>query len=366
MRPASTPPTPADLNAVPGAAVGVTLQWAPVSYAGTVGYDVYRSNWPTGPFTKLNAASISGTAFTDQTAPGGTSYYRVVAVDLASGASSTPADASAASLNVGPPSALPAPANLSGVVDSPSSITLTWDAAAGTADYHVERLDPGKTIFHEIAAGITGNTFTDTGLTPGASYLYRVRAESAGAFSPYSGVVTANTLTGVFPEAPAPGQTPPGVGQTPAPLPNQGPAQVAVAGTFGTVLRGSRHLRSSLSPADKQHLYSFTLTGLSRVTTTLQGLRHNADLQLLDGSLKVLGSSIHPRRRSETISLLLGPGTYYIKAYLIDPAATPFGLNLNVRPIKVRVPKVHHPKVTTVHRHRKPAASAAMHHRHKP
>jgi hypothetical protein len=95
---------------------------------------------------------------------------------------------------------------LSGVIavtSNPSQITLSWTPAAeiggtvlaGTiSNYLVERCQgAGCSSFAQV--GTTSvTTFTDTGLSGGTSYAYRVRAQdTAGAFSPYSNVVTVTT-----------------------------------------------------------------------------------------------------------------------------------------------------------------------------
>jgi hypothetical protein len=78
MRPALQPAAPADLEAI-AAANGVTLQWAPVSDNTLVGYNLYRSISPTGPWTALNTSHVTGDSFLDTSAPQGTTLYYGVA-----------------------------------------------------------------------------------------------------------------------------------------------------------------------------------------------------------------------------------------------------------------------------------------------
>jgi len=70
---------------------------------------------------------------------------------------------------------VPAPANLTAAPASATSITLTWEAAAGASHYDVER--NGVVIASDIAA----LTYTDTGATLSAEHDYRVRAVYGGA-----------------------------------------------------------------------------------------------------------------------------------------------------------------------------------------
>jgi hypothetical protein len=59
----------------------VTVNWSP-SPDSVVGYHVYRAASSTDPFTRLTSSTVSGTSFTDTSAPGGTSVYMVRAVKL--------------------------------------------------------------------------------------------------------------------------------------------------------------------------------------------------------------------------------------------------------------------------------------------
>jgi hypothetical protein len=64
--------------AAPG---GVSLSWS-ASAAPVEGYHVYRAGTPAGPFTRLTTSLVTGTSFTDSTAPPGTYTYMVRAVAL--------------------------------------------------------------------------------------------------------------------------------------------------------------------------------------------------------------------------------------------------------------------------------------------
>ena len=75
----------------------------PASYGGQLGYDVYRSANANGPFVKINPSSSSTPSFTDINAPVGVAtYYRVVSVDLATGAQSPAASTFSIAISRGP------------------------------------------------------------------------------------------------------------------------------------------------------------------------------------------------------------------------------------------------------------------------
>jgi hypothetical protein len=73
----------------------VSLSWSESS-TGVVGYNVYSSTQASGPLTKLNAALVGTTAYTDNTVQSGqTYYYWVTAVDSSGDESPYSSDVSA-------------------------------------------------------------------------------------------------------------------------------------------------------------------------------------------------------------------------------------------------------------------------------
>lgn len=80
---------------------------------------------------------------------------------------------------------------------SETRIDLSWGPSTddvGVAGYRVERCQEAGCIeFVEIAQP-TGTTFSDTALSAGTTYRYRVRAvDGAGNFSGYSNTAAATT-----------------------------------------------------------------------------------------------------------------------------------------------------------------------------
>ena len=90
-----------------------------------------------------------------------------------------------------------APGSLTAANTSPGQVNLGWTASIdslGVTAYLVERCQgAGCTNFGQIATS-TGTSFSDTGLTVGTTYLYRVRAtDAAGNLSLYSNVASVTT-----------------------------------------------------------------------------------------------------------------------------------------------------------------------------
>ena len=90
--------------------------------------------------------------------------------------------------------AVPAdPTGLSADVAGPDSISLSWtDNATNETGYRIERSLTSGTGFTEIATvGANVSSYTDTGLTTGTTYYYRVQAYNAGGTSGYSNEASA-------------------------------------------------------------------------------------------------------------------------------------------------------------------------------
>ncbi|MEQ6903854.1 LamG-like jellyroll fold domain-containing protein, partial [Nocardioides sp. YIM 152588] len=92
-----------------------------------------------------------------------------------------------------------APSALTATAVGPARVDLSWDAATddvAVAGYRVERCTgAGCTDFAQVAAP-TGTTYSDTGLSAGTTYVYRVRAvDTAGNVGGASGVVSAVTAS---------------------------------------------------------------------------------------------------------------------------------------------------------------------------
>jgi len=90
---------------------------------------------------------------------------------------------------------LSAPSGLSVDSTSDSTVQLSWTPVSGAAGYRVERSPDILTPYATVGTP-AGNSFQDSGLTRGNTYLYRVRAvDAAGALSQPSPVAMATAVT---------------------------------------------------------------------------------------------------------------------------------------------------------------------------
>ena len=171
--------TPTNVKATAGDKQ-IKLTWTAVS--GATKYRVQRLNdskWGT-------IATVSTNSYTNTGLTNGTKYsYRV----LASADGSTWSSASAVV------SATPAatvkvstPTNVKATADD-KQVKLTWTAVSGATKYRVQRLNDSK---WGTIATVSTNSYTNTGLTNGTTYSYRVLASADGStWSSASAVISA-------------------------------------------------------------------------------------------------------------------------------------------------------------------------------
>ncbi len=187
----SAPPTaPTNLKASGGVG-SASLTWtAATDDTGVARYNVHRSS--TSGFTPTGAnrvGQVTTTSFTDTGVAAGTWYYKVTAED-AVGNLGPPSEETAAAVTVDT-SAPTTPTSLK-VTPADTSASLTWTASTdnvAVAGYHVFRNGT------QVGAPASPS-FTDTGLTPGTSYTYTVKAyDAAKNESEASEPVTVTTLS---------------------------------------------------------------------------------------------------------------------------------------------------------------------------
>ena len=160
----------------------MTVSWNAVS--GATGYYVYRSTSGDGPYTRVDspaAASYTDTGLTSAT----TYYYRVSTHNgVAEGEQSSAVSATT----------LPAaPAGLTVGAVAADSITLSWNAVSGATGYYVYRSAAGDGTY-AFAGSATAAAYTDTALTGGTTYYYKVSAHKSGVEGAQASAVSATTL----------------------------------------------------------------------------------------------------------------------------------------------------------------------------
>ena len=117
---------------------------------------------------------------------------------------------------VGAPPASPTGLTVTGTTSS--SVSLGWsDNSGNESNFLVERSPDGVSGWYQAASTLANTrTYTNTGLSSGSSYYYRVRASNAAGFSDYTNVVNARTSSAPSaPSAPSPASGATGVSRSP-------------------------------------------------------------------------------------------------------------------------------------------------------
>jgi len=165
---ADEPGIPGDAAAQYTSPTSVIVTWTAVD--GATGYVVYRSVSAADGYARLKVTKTLAAADT-AVVPGVVYYYKVRAYAAGDTGNvyGTPTEAFTA------PGVLAAPAAPRAVSVNLTTVKITWTAVEGAAGY---------VLYRSAAAGGPFKTrkmtealsFTDTGLTPGSTYYYKVRA----------------------------------------------------------------------------------------------------------------------------------------------------------------------------------------------
>ncbi len=177
----------------------LVLNWAASDDSGLLGYNVYRSASATGPFVRLNASPVTGTAFSDAP-PQGTYTYMVRAVKLESGSGTylnmsqglfiTAPSLGGGTVNLAPSvsagpdrtTSFPFLVTLQGLVSDDgipnASVAVGWSKVSG----------PGSVYFANVISAATVVGFSEPG-----TYVLRLTGNDGSLESSDDVVVTLNS-----------------------------------------------------------------------------------------------------------------------------------------------------------------------------
>jgi serine protease len=199
--PPSPPAAPSVLSATTISSSKINLAWTDNSNNES-NFEVERCSGDPCTFAKVATVGANSTSYQDTGLSGSTAYtYRVRATN-GGGPSGYSNEASATTDAT--PQAPAAPSNLSATAAGQTQINLAWtDNSTNEEGFKIERCaGAGCSDFAQIAAvGANVTTYNNTGLTSGASYSYRVRANNGGGDSEYSNTASATTASNIAPTA---------------------------------------------------------------------------------------------------------------------------------------------------------------------
>jgi hypothetical protein len=201
----SAPGTPGTPSGSGATSSTINVTWGASSEGSncTLSYNLFRST--TSGFTPSAsneiASDLTSASFADSGLAASTTYYYVVQAVDADGTSANSAQGSGATTGGGSCSAAPsAPTNLAATAQSSSAIGLTWTAVTPPANCTIS----GYTVYGGttsnpttvIASGVTGTSYTNSGLAASTTYYYLVKAVDSYGTSPASNQASAETQAG--------------------------------------------------------------------------------------------------------------------------------------------------------------------------
>ncbi|HEX3045487.1 MAG TPA: kelch repeat-containing protein [Bacillota bacterium] len=183
-------------------------------------------------------------------------------------------------------------------------VTLMWNKAVGAQSYRVKRATTIDGIYNIIASDLTGLTYTDTSLTNGLDYYYRISAVNSGGESDNSAVIISAPRQALYPW----------MEMAKLPVKSRGVKAVTVNGKI-YVLQSS-----SSNPEITVYEYNST-SGAWTEKTTLPGTRLNYGVVAENNKIYIIGGANNDNGQYLTTVQEYDPVTDSLVAKISMPTA---------------------------------------------
>jgi len=194
----AVPSAPTGLTATTSSSSAIGLNWSAVTPPANCtisSYTVYGGT-TANPNTVI-ASGVTGTTYSNTGLVASTTYYYVVKAVDADGTSAASAQAQATTSAASCTTVPSAPTGLTATASSSTAIGLSWSAVTPPANCSISSYTVyGGTTANPttvIASGVTGTTYSNTGLTASTTYYYIVKAVDADGTSAASAQASAET-----------------------------------------------------------------------------------------------------------------------------------------------------------------------------
>jgi cellulose 1,4-beta-cellobiosidase len=164
------------------------LSWTPTATA--TSYSIYRSTDGGSTYSQLATSTTAG--YTDGAVTNGSAYYYKITATNGYGTSGYSSVVNATPAAVAPS----APTGLSAVAGN-TQVSLTWNTVIGSTSYNVLRSTSSGTEAQLV--NVLAANYTNTGLTNGTTYYYKVQAVNGNGTSVSSLEVSATPTNNLIP-----------------------------------------------------------------------------------------------------------------------------------------------------------------------
>lgn len=175
----------------------LTVSWSSVAEAD--GYVIYRSLTKLGTYEPVGETGKDAVAWTDTTVEAGTQYYYKLGTVKTINGEKTYSEMSAVKTKW---TLSDVPADVVVSQDGEGTVSLSWTPSKAASSYRIYRAVGTSGKYTRIATKVTTSSYTDSGLTMGETYSYRIEAvhgslvsEKSEAVSVKIGKIKVNTRT---------------------------------------------------------------------------------------------------------------------------------------------------------------------------